>query len=232
MIYEIGSGTGLYCIEGAGPRVYYVAHPEPMLIDTGGPGQVDVILRALAQIGVQAFSIRKIILTHHHVGHVGNLAELKRMSGARVFAHLADVSYIAGRVRRRAPRNAVERVFSSAVGFGKFMDIPPTYIERPVDEGMVVNGWRIIHTPGHTPGHICLLHGRVLISGDLLLASPGGFREMPLSSIGDIPASRASIRKIAAVPFDAILPAHNPPYVMNANNKVEELAVRLGRRID
>ncbi|MGB8648576.1 MAG: MBL fold metallo-hydrolase [Anaerolineae bacterium] len=232
MIYEIGGGTGVYCIEGAGPRVYYVAYPEPMLIDTGGPGQTEIVLRALAQIGVQPISIRRIVLTHHHLGHVGGVAELKRRSGANVYAHVADIPYISGRLRRRAPRNRVERVLNSAVAWTGVMDVPPARIEKPVDEGMVVNGWQILHTPGHTPGHICLLRDRMLISGDLLQASAGGFREMSLSSIADIPASRASIAKIANLSFDAILSAHHAPYVMNANGKVQELAARLDRSVD
>jgi glyoxylase-like metal-dependent hydrolase (beta-lactamase superfamily II) len=227
MIYEIGKGTGMFCIEGTGARAYFVARPEPMLVDTGSPGHAHEILRDLAHIGVQPIHLKKIILTHHHAAHVGGAAALKRQSGAKVCAHGADVPYIAGRVKRRAPRRPVDRVFHSAVALVGFAEPLPVEVERRLDEGDEINGWRVIHTPGHTPGHICLLRGDVLISGDLLLASAGGFREMPFASITDIAASRASIRRVAALTFNAILPAHNPPHVANAGVRVQELAARL-----
>jgi len=77
MIYEIGKGTGLYCSEGAGARVYYIARPEPMLVDTGAPGRGEALLRDLASISVQPIQIRKIILTHHHLGQYGCAVDLK-----------------------------------------------------------------------------------------------------------------------------------------------------------
>lgn len=229
MIYEIGSGTGVYCIEGAGARVYYVARPEPMLVDTGSPGHVDLILRDLAHIGVQAFHLKKLVVTHHHIGHVGNLAVIKRRSGARVYAHIADAPFIDGRLKRRAARSPVERVFHSAVTKVGFAEIQTVDVDRRLEDEEEINGWRVIHTPGHTPGHMCLLRGGILISGDLLLASAGAFREMPLSSIGEVAASRASIGKVAELEFAAILPGHDPPHVVGAGEKVKDLAARLGR---
>ncbi len=226
MIYEIGKGTGVYCIEGAGPRVYFIARPEPMLVDTGSPGRAEEVLRDLARIGVQAIHIKKIILTHHHVGHAGGLAVIKRKSGARVFAHGADVPYIMGKVRRRPPKRPVERVFQSAVAWVGYADPPPVIVERRLEDAEEINGWRVIHTPGHTPGHICLLRGEMLISGDLLLASAGGFREMPFTSIADLETSRISIERVAALQFNAILPGHNPPHVFEASTRVQELAAR------
>ena len=229
MIYEIGSGSGIYCIEGAGARVYYIARPEPMLVDAGAPGRAEAILRDLAQIGVQPIHIKKILLTHHHLGHVGGLGEIKRRSGAMALAHYADAPYIAGKRPRRLPRRARERVFHNAVTRVGLDGAPGVQIDRPLDDSDEVNGWRVIHTPGHTAGHICLLHERVLISGDLVEASAGGFREAPLETITDLETCRASIRRVAALEFSAILPAHNPPYVLNASKKVRELAARLDK---
>ncbi len=228
MIYEIGSGTGIYCIEGAGiARAYFVARPEPMLIDTGGPGHAENLLRDLAHIGIQPINLKKIILTHHHAGPVGGVAEIKRRSGARVFAHSLDIPFIAGKVKRRAPRRPVERVFQTAVSWIGAGDPPPTQVDRPLEEGDVIGGWRVIHTPGHTPGHICLLRGGILISGDLLLASAGAFREMPTGSITDVATSRASIIKAAQLDFSTILPGHNPPHIANACRRVQALAASL-----
>ncbi len=224
MIYEIGKGTGIFCSEGAGCRVYYIARPEPMLVDTGAMGRAPSILRDLASIGVQPIHIRKIVLTHHHVGHTGALWELKRRSGAMACAHKADAPYITGKRARREARRGMDKVFHTAmtrVGFGEPMLVE---IERALEDGEDINGWRVIHTPGHTPGHICLHTRDILISGDMVMASAGGFHSAPAQTIVDPVAYRTSLKNIAQLEFEMILPAHNPPYVVDAGNKVRELA--------
>jgi glyoxylase-like metal-dependent hydrolase (beta-lactamase superfamily II) len=227
MIYEIDKGAGIFCSEGAGCRVYFIARPEPMLIDTGAQGRADSILRDLASIGVQPIQIRKIILTHHHVGHTGGLWLLKRRTGAHAMAHKADAPYITGRRPRRSARRSVERVFHNAIAKVGFGDAMVVSLERALEDGDEINGWRVIHTPGQTPGHICLHKRDILISGDLLSASAGGFRVAPPQTIIDPIAYERSLCAVAKLDFEIILPAHNPPYVVEASKKVRELAASL-----
>ncbi len=227
MIYEIDKGVGVFCSEGAGCRVYFIARPEPMLIDTGAPGRADAILRDLASIGVQPIQIRKIILTHHHLGHTGGLWLLKRRTGAHALAHKADAPYITGRRLRRGARRSVERVFQSAIAKVGFGDAMAVSLERVLEDGDEINGWRVIHTPGQTPGHICLHKHDLLISGDLLSAGAGGFRLAPPQTIVDPAAYERSLRTVAKLDFEIILPAHNPPYVVDAAKKVRALAASL-----
>lgn len=228
MMYEIGRGTGLYCSEGSGARVYLVTRPEPMLVDTGAPGRAGAILRDLASISFQPIQIKRIVLTHHHPGHVGGLWELKRRCGAIACAHRADTPYINGSRPRRAPRSPVERMLHSAVRTVGINELYSASIERRLEDNDEVNGWRVIHTPGHTPGHICLLRGDVLISGDVLVASAGAFRETPHSTSADPVTYRASLRRLAELEFNTILPGHNPPHIVEAGLKVRELVARLG----
>ncbi|GIL16072.1 MAG: hydrolase [Chloroflexota bacterium] len=227
MIYEIDKGTGVFCSEGAGCRVYFIARPEPMLIDTGAPGRGENILRDLASIGVQPIQVRKIILTHHHIGHSGGLWLLKRRTGAHALAHQADAPYLTGRRSRRAARRSVERVFQNAIAKVGFGDAMIVSLERTLEEGDEINGWRVIHTPGQTPGHICLHRRDILISGDLLSASAGGFRVAPPPTIIDPTAYLRSLRMVAKLDFEIILPGHNPPYVVDAAKKVRELVASL-----
>ncbi len=227
MIYEIDKGAGIFCSEGAGCRVYFIARPEPMLIDTGAQGRAEAVLRDLASIGVQPIQIRKIILTHHHVGHTGGLWQLKRRTGAHAMAHKADAPYITGRRPRRAARRSVERVFHSAIAKVGFGDAMVVSLERVLDDGDEINGWRVIHTPGQTPGHICLHKRDTLISGDLLSANAGGFRIAPAQTILDPVAYERSLRAVAKLDFEIILPAHNAPYVVDAANKVRALVAEL-----
>ncbi len=229
MIYQVGEKSGVYCIEGAGAaRVYYVGAPEYTLIDAGIPHKADEILSSLANIGVQPLQVKRIILTHHHWDHVGSLWEIKKRTGAKVVAHPRDAEYITGRRIRRAPRQPLGKIAYTLVGLVGAREIPNVDVDYLVNDGDQVGSFCVIHTPGHTPGHICLLRRGYLFSGDLLTASAGGFRETPHIFTADVPTSRTSIRKVAQMQFDAVLSSHHPPYVFGASDKVRELAERLG----
>jgi glyoxylase-like metal-dependent hydrolase (beta-lactamase superfamily II) len=228
MIYQVGEKSGVYCIEGAGAaRVYFVGAPEFTLIDAGMPRRADEILSNLAQIGVQPLKVRRIILTHHHWDHVGSLWELKRRTGAKVVAHPRDADYINGRRTRRAPRQFFGRIAYSFFGLLGARAIPTVDVDQLVNDGDQVGSFCVIHTPGHTPGHICLLRDGYLFSGDLLMASAGAFRETPHIFTADVSTSRTSIRKVAQMQFDAVLSSHHPPYVFGAAEKMRDLAEKL-----
>lgn len=228
MIFQVGDHTGVYCIENAGNvRVYYVA-PEATLIDAGLPGKADKIIRALANIGVQALHVKRIIVTHHHFDHVGSLWELKRRTGAQVLAHQRDAEYISGKRQRRPPRHFAGRVMHTLINSGIAGRVQGVEVDQRLNDGDRVGSFIVIHTPGHTPGHICLWRDGYLFSGDLLQATPGEFRETPHIFTADVPTSRASIRMISKLNFDVILSAHNPPHVFGAAERVRELADKLG----
>src|SRR5438309_3979163 len=63
----------------------------PTLVDTGLPGQVDAIAAALAEANVQPQDLKRIVVTHQDIDHVGLLHDLVRVSGARVLAHEKEV---------------------------------------------------------------------------------------------------------------------------------------------
>jgi glyoxylase-like metal-dependent hydrolase (beta-lactamase superfamily II) len=75
---------------------------------------------------------------------------------------------------------------------------------------------------------MCLLREGFLFSGDLLTAKASAFSETPHLFTADVPTSRQSIRKVAELNFDAILSSHHPPVVFGAQDKVRELARKLG----
>ncbi len=229
MIYEVGDKSGVYCIEGAGlARVYFIGAPEYTLVDAGSPGNAGKILTALSQIGVPPLQVKRILVTHHHWDHVGSLWELKKRTNAEIVAHRLDADYISGKRVRRAPRHLLGRLMYATFGLLGARRVPNVEVDRLVEEGAHVGAFGVVHTPGHTPGHLCFLRDGCLFSGDLLMATPGAFQETPHIFTADVPASRASIAKVAQLDFRALLPAHHPPYTFGAAEKVRELANRLG----
>src|SRR2546425_2918668 len=103
-----------------------------LLVDAGPPGSAAAIGEALARVGATWSDVSDIVLTHRHFDHVGGLAESAALaSGAAVWAGAGDAPVIPIEGRR-------------AIG--------------PLTDGDRVGDLRVLHTPGHTPGHVSLLH--------------------------------------------------------------------------
>jgi hydroxyacylglutathione hydrolase len=152
-----------------------------ILIDTGNPGKVDLILERLAKHGVAPGDIRLILLTHGHTDHFGSAAALRERTGAPVAIHALDaeavrqgihlpgslqptVPLIAPVIRISALRNLA--VPERAPAFEP--DI--VYEEEWRLEEYGVAG-RVIHTPGHTPGSVSvLLDSGEAIVGDMVIS--------------------------------------------------------------
>ena len=143
-----------------------------------------------------------IVLTHAHWDHVGAAAELRELTGARTIASAADAPFITGE-RSLDPSH---RPFA------------PCPIDQVVEDGDEVEigatRWKVILTPGHTPGSMCLFcdaTGRegapVLVAGDTLFAGAHGRTDFVG---GDPSAMGKSLRRLAELPDDTIvLPGHN-----------------------
>jgi len=113
-----------------------------------------------------------IVLTHGHFDHVGALKDLLDEWDVPVFAHEPEMPYLQGRLSYPAPR--------AAAGGGLMSVLAPFYPRGPIDLGNRVqtlpadgavpalSGWRWVHTPGHTAGHISLFRDsdQTLVVGD------------------------------------------------------------------
>jgi len=149
------------------------------------------------QIRPFAGEIEVIVLTHCHYDHTARLPEIRNMTGAEVCIHTAD-----------APGLASD-LLSAAMFFGE--RAPPAPAHRLLRDGDRVGGLRVIHTPGHTPGGICLYDeaGHDLISGDTVF-SDGGFGRTDLPG-GDEAALRHSLERLAALDVRGLFPGHGSP---------------------
>lgn len=182
---------------------YLLVQPEPMLVDTGPPGSLPGILRAIRKSGVAPERLRWIVLTHCDIDHVGNALALQRISGATVCACYSDAPYIAGEL----PLPPLRRFMVATLG----RTYRPPRIDRLLQDGDEIGGCVVLHLPGHTPGHIGLLRGPLLFGGD---AVAGGRhpRAAPAILTWDQAAARRSIERIAGLDFDMLLPGHGTPF--------------------
>jgi glyoxylase-like metal-dependent hydrolase (beta-lactamase superfamily II) len=202
----------------------------PALVDTGLPGQADAIAAALVEAGVQVRDLTHIILTHQDIDHVGSLHDLVQASGARVLAHATEVPSIDGTVPPRfaTPELLTQRPELRAV-VARFQ---PTAVDEQLHDGTrldLAGGVRVIFTPGHTPGHICLyLEGtRTLIAGDALTASEGRLQGPNEGATPDMPTASRSIRKLAELDVQTIVCYHGGVVQEDAGGQLRRVAQEL-----
>lgn len=140
------------------------------LVDTGLKSAPARIVAGLAAMGRAPSDVTRIVLTHSHSDHGGGAARLARETGGVVTVHADDAGFV-----RRGERPPLDPV----TGLGRLMARGSAKAFEPVEVGHelhdgevlpVLGGLRVLHTPGHTPGHVSLLHQPtgVLITGDAI----------------------------------------------------------------
>lgn len=145
---------------------------EWVLIDAGMPQTADWIIDIAEQRFGAGAKPKAIVLTHGHFDHVGSVVKLVEAWDVPVYAHELELPYLTGKSSYPEPDGSVEG--------GLIAKLSPLFPNEPIDlaghiyalpsDGTVpgMPGWRWIHTPGHTPGHVSLFRDddRSLIAGD------------------------------------------------------------------
>ncbi|MBE3587925.1 MAG: MBL fold metallo-hydrolase [Thermoanaerobacteraceae bacterium] len=173
--------------------VYNSSGREGIVIDPG-----DRSAALWQRITERGLKVTKIINTHGHIDHIGGNDWLRELTGAAVFIHPADRRCY-GDVNYNCSYISMPTVVKDADGTITEGDV--------IDVGGV--GLRVIHTPGHSPGSICLLAPGALFCGDTLFAGSVGRTDFPG---GSEPVMLNSLReKIMTLPDDlAVYPGHGP----------------------
>jgi|SRR5690349_7136951 glyoxylase-like metal-dependent hydrolase (beta-lactamase superfamily II) len=196
-----------------------------VLIDAGLPASVTDIRSAVRARFGGTGRPRAIVMTHGHFDHVGALETLTQEWDVPVYAHLREHHYLNGRNSYPPP--------DPSVGGGVMSLLPPLFPRRPVDVSRWLRalpedhsvppmpGWRWIHTPGHTPGHISLWReaDRLLIAGDALITTSqesayaavtqdGEMHGPPMYFTPDWDSARQSVRTLAALKPDVVVTGH------------------------
>ena len=175
------------------------ASKEGMIIDPGD--EAEVILRNVKDLGLE---IRSIVLTHGHIDHIGALKEVKEATGAKVAIHTDEA------------KSLQEQSLSTMLGLSYPTPLPA---DRLLKDGDSINigdlHFLVLHTPGHSPGCICLLGQGVLFSGDTLFNYGIGRADLPGSNYSQLMNSIHT--KLMTLPDNTtVYPGHGPDTTIGA----------------
>lgn len=168
--------------------------------------------RILKQI--EGHEISMLALTHVHPDHQGAVAEVCEKRGIPLACHADDVDAMEGRrpVQEVAPGNPMNRMTR------RFWEGPPRKVDRVLNEGDEVAGFRVIHAPGHQRGEVIFFResDRVAIAGDVIntmhiWTGLPGIHEPPTVFTLDPVENRRSIRKLLELRPSLICVGHGAP---------------------
>ena len=192
---------------------------DVVLIDTGLPEQLELIRNAVEKTGFSLERITKIILTHLDEDHVGCAKHLREL-GAEIMAHEKEVPYIQGDSVSPKLLAMAERLRSATeeelAYYASVQEAAPkmfVHVDRVLKDGEALpfcGGIEVIHTPGHTPGHISLLlkSGNILVTGDAANASDGILTGPNPEYTLDMPKAQESFEKLKKLNPDFIICYH------------------------
>jgi hydroxyacylglutathione hydrolase len=177
---------------------------EVAVIDPGGNSRG--ILKALEDNGLKAIYI---INTHGHIDHIGANRTIKDATGAKVLIHRNDAKML------------VNAVSNFSFMMGQQVTSPPA--EQYIDEGDIIKigntvELKVIHTPGHSQGGICLQTGNVIFSGDTLFYGSIGRTDFPGGSYQDLISNIKT--KLLCYDDDVVVyPGHGPATTIGFERK-------------
>jgi len=218
----------VYQIPLGGVNAFLIEDNGLTLVDTGYKGSGDKIFDDIKKGGKNPNDIRQIILTHSHPDHAGSAYELKTKLKVPVYAHTEDADLIRQGIAGRmpfvlSPGVANWLLFNLIIKRGK-NEVDPFQVNHLIDDNDVIpiaGGIHVIHTPGHSKGHVALhvKNEGVMICADICANMIG----LDLSTVyEDRALGIESIQKTAAFDFNKALFGHGKPLMKDANKKLKE----------
>ena len=181
-------GTNCYLLEDEKNKLAAV-------VDPGGDAP-----RILSQAKADGVEVKMILLTHAHFDHTGGVAELcASLPGVPVYLHPADAALVGSDVFPAIGAATVPYEDGDTVQLGELTI-------------------QVLHTPGHTPGGVCLLVGDALFTGDTLFYGSMGRTDFAGGSYEDI---MASLKRLAQLPGNyQVLPGHMDVTTLDRERKI------------
>ncbi len=198
--------------KGFGSNIYLLTDEIKALIDTGITNNTEKVFQFCRNQGVSPETLDLILLTHAHIDHTMGLYQILEISRAQLACHEAAAPVL------ETPD--LQRTLTSWFSFTP----PPLKVDRKLSNGDLIKlgslSLHVIHTPGHTPGSICLYEPtfKILFSGDTIFAG-GGIGRSDLPG-GDGQQLVQSIEKLLKLEVAYLFPGHDRIVTENAETAI------------
>lgn len=231
----------------------YVIDDEPLtLIDTGPktPEAVKALREGLSRHRIKLSDIQRIVLTHAHEDHCGLAKTIRdEAKNAEIFVHGWETGHLFGRLEREEHRNLIKRagvpdeVWNKMHGFYEdfrlltdaLEDGEFSLLEDEAELEFAKGTWRILHTPGHTPGSCSFIReaNRTLIAGDCVLKR---ITPNPVLSLDPVDSNKRFHSLAEYLVSLAKVRSYSPTYIYGGHGEpitdYEEIFHRYVRMID
>ncbi len=217
---------------------------EVVLIDAGLPGQAQSIMELVKKEGVQPERITKIIITHQDMDHIGSLAQIVKTvnnhspeeSKIQVYSHELEKPYIQGErmpikftkeMLEKKKQELAELTPEKRKEYEEMFSSNKPKVTDILNHGQVLpccGGIKIIHTTGHTPGHISIYleKYKTLIAGDALNGDNGRLAGPNPVHTYDMVQARKSLRILLDYEIDRVVCYHGGLVSGEIRNQIKE----------
>jgi glyoxylase-like metal-dependent hydrolase (beta-lactamase superfamily II) len=221
----------VYQLTSGGANMMLIAEEELTLVDTGFRGSFTQIIDFVHHLGRTVDEIGLIILTHNHFDHAGGLAELGKLTRAKVAIHRDDIDNTDGQL-------PYPRVIGGLLKASPFATLNSASLVKPEDVDIQLvggevfqplGGLEVIHIPGHTPGSISLFspQKKLIIVGDALTRGRKN-PQLPHKTVSLDPSQAIdSVKKIARLDFDILCFGHGRPLIGGAHSQMLNLVKKI-----
>lgn len=205
LITKINDRITLIHLSDLDSNIYLVG--KDTVIDSGTGSNFVRLYDIFKKLKIDFESIKNIVNTHMHWDHIGGNGFF---SNAKIHIHEKDAPVL---------EKGDVVMCNSAYFSGK---MHPMKVGVKLREGDEIFGFKVIHTPGHSPGSVCLFDpkGKILISGDTVFSDGVGRIDLPGGSESDM---EKSLEKISLLKAEKILPGHGEPVLKGADKIIKNI---------
>ncbi len=197
------------------------------LLDMGVKASGPKVLAALAAIGAGPSDVTRLLLTHAHPDHAGGAAHVAEATGRAFGVHEDDAEY--ARTGTAPPRDRSFRLgrLLQRLSAGGFDAVP---VEEELHDGQVLpvaGGLRVVHTPGHSPGHCSFLHEPtgLLVTGDAIF-NVRGVRWPIKAFCTDFRMTQRTAHRLADLDYTTAAFTHGPELRVNPREAIRSFLAR------
>jgi glyoxylase-like metal-dependent hydrolase (beta-lactamase superfamily II) len=190
------------------------------------------MMRALESIGAAPQDVTRVLLTHCHPDHAGGAAYVARRTGKRVDLHADDAPFLRDGVRPPRDPAYSKPLFRWRRGEQRSSRGPKAPVGEQLSDGQVLpvgGGLRVVHTPGHSPGHVSYLHldSGVLITGDAIF-NVRGVRWPVKSFCTDFRMTQETAKRLVDLDYRVAAFTHGPEITDRPREAIRSFLVEEG----